>query len=132
MLVVDGAEWPFLDGQMVMLPTRMQLGGAAVRRFEMRVSGVNAAKFITEMNIGNLAATGLFDGRIPLMFDQNGGHVAVSYTHLDVYKRQAQDRRGERGTCSPARDMAGQPLQHGIAGSPDGRAVEWPLASARH
>ncbi len=75
MLVVDGAEWPFLDGQMVMLPTRMQLGGAAVRRFEMRVSGVNAAKFITEMNIGNLAATGLFDGRIPLMFDQNGGHV---------------------------------------------------------
>lgn len=75
MLAVDGAEWPFLDGRMVMMPTRMQLGGAAVRQFEMRVSGVNAAKFITEMNIANLAATGLFDGKIPLVFDQNGGRV---------------------------------------------------------
>jgi hypothetical protein len=58
-----------------MLPTKLQLGGAAVRRFELRLSGINAAKLITHMEVSNLAATGQFDGRIPLVFDQNGGRV---------------------------------------------------------
>jgi hypothetical protein len=73
---LEGADWPFLDGEMHMLPTRLQLGGAAVRRFEVRVAGVNAAKLITQMDLSNLAATGTFDGRLPLVFDQNGGRVA--------------------------------------------------------
>jgi hypothetical protein len=48
-----------------MLPTKLQLGGAAVRRSELKLSGVNAAKLITHMEVSNLAATGLFDGASP-------------------------------------------------------------------
>lgn len=73
---LEDARWPFLDGHMEMLPTRMQLGGAATRRFEVRLTGVNAAQLITHMEISNLAVSGLFDGRVPLVFDQNGGRVA--------------------------------------------------------
>jgi hypothetical protein len=60
---------------MVMSPARLQLGGVAVRRFELQVSGINAAKFVEQMNMSNLAATGSFDGRLPLVFDHNGGRV---------------------------------------------------------
>jgi hypothetical protein len=74
-LVVKGAEWPFLDGKLELLPTRMTLGASEVRRFEMRVTGIDAAKFLNRMNLSNLSATGLFDGTVPLVFDADGGKV---------------------------------------------------------
>lgn len=74
--VLEDARWPFLDGHMEMAPMRMQLGGAAERRFEVRLSGVNAAQLITHMELSNLSVSGLFDGHVPLVFDQNGGRVA--------------------------------------------------------
>jgi len=75
LLVVDGASWPFMDGTMEMSPARLQLGGTSMRRFEMRLAGVNAAKFLAKMEVNNLSASGIFDGRVPLVFDQNGGRV---------------------------------------------------------
>jgi hypothetical protein len=74
-LALEGAAWPFLDGRMEMMPTRLQLGGAAERRFEVRVSGVDAGKFITQMGMANLAASGAFDGKMPLVVDQTGGRI---------------------------------------------------------
>ena len=74
-LAVKGAEWPFLDGRMFLMPTRMQLGASEVRRYEIRVSGMNAAKFIQHMDLSNLAATGVFDGSLPMVFDENGGRI---------------------------------------------------------
>ncbi len=75
LLVVKGANWPFLDGTLRLLPTRMKLGAAETRRFEMRVDGINAARFIEEMELGNLSATGTFDGNLPMVFDENGGRI---------------------------------------------------------
>ena len=74
-LVVNGARWPFLDGQMTLLPTRLVLGANEVRRYELRVDGLNAAKFLARMDLSNLAATGIFDGNMPLVFDENGGRI---------------------------------------------------------
>ncbi len=74
-LAINGATWPFLDGRLRLLPTRMTLGASEIRRYEMRVDGVDAAKFLVRMNMSNLSATGLFDGGLPLVFDQNGGRV---------------------------------------------------------
>jgi hypothetical protein len=74
-LAVAGAEWPFLDGRLRLLPTRLTLGVSEVRRYEMRVEGVDAAKFLVRMNMSNLTATGVFDGGLPLVFDQTGGRI---------------------------------------------------------
>ncbi len=74
-LAVEGATWPFLDGHLRLLPTRLTLGAAEVRRYEMRVEGVDAAKFLVRMNMSNLTATGIFDGGLPLVFDQAGGKI---------------------------------------------------------
>lgn len=74
-LAIEGAEWPFLDGRLELLPTRMTLGIAETRRYVLKVSGISAARFIERMDISNLAATGQFDGQLPLRFDQNGGWI---------------------------------------------------------
>ncbi len=74
-LRVNGAKWPFIDGTLEMLPTRMQLGEGAVRRFTMKVEGANAAKFVQQLDLGNIFASGTFDGTIPLVFDQEGGRI---------------------------------------------------------
>lgn len=75
LLEVNGAHWPFLDGTLDLMPTRMVLGASEVRRYTLKVSGANAAKFVQQLELGNLSASGIFDGTLPLVFDQDGGHI---------------------------------------------------------
>lgn len=74
-LMVNGARWPFLDGTLVLEPSRMVLGAAEVRRYTLTVEGVNAARFIERLELANLSTSGHFDGTLPLVFDENGGHI---------------------------------------------------------
>jgi hypothetical protein len=76
-LAIEGGTWPFLDGQLTLLPTRMTLGAAEERRYELVVNGLDAAKFLVHMNVSNLSATGHFDGSLPLVFDRDGNGSIV-------------------------------------------------------
>uniref|UniRef100_UPI0035B4D661 intermembrane phospholipid transport protein YdbH family protein n=1 Tax=Novosphingobium sp. TaxID=1874826 RepID=UPI0035B4D661 len=76
-LVVNGANWPFVDGTLELLPTRMVLGASEVRRYTLRLRGANAAKFVQQLELGNVSAEGIFDGDIPIVFDENGGHIVA-------------------------------------------------------
>ncbi|MGE3692589.1 MAG: YdbH domain-containing protein [Novosphingobium sp.] len=81
-LQIEGAHWPFLDGTLVLEPTRLVLGEAEVRRFTLRIAGLDAAKFVQRMELANISTTGIFDGALPLVFDENGGSIAGG--HLDA------------------------------------------------
>lgn len=74
-VAVLGARWPFLDGTLTLDPTTMNLGIDEVRRYTLRVEGIEAAKFVERLDLGNITATGKFDGALPLVFDQNGGRI---------------------------------------------------------
>ncbi|MFA7587134.1 MAG: YdbH domain-containing protein [Novosphingobium sp.] len=74
-LRVNGASWPFLDGSLVLEPSRMVLGAAEVRRYTLVIEGLDAARFVEHLELANLAAQGKFDGRLPLVFDENGGRI---------------------------------------------------------
>ena len=75
MLAINGAEWPFLDGTMTLLPTQMVLGASEVRHYTLVIKGLNAAKFVERMELSNISVAGTFDGSLPLVFDQNGGRI---------------------------------------------------------
>ncbi|MFM2372429.1 MAG: hypothetical protein RIS85_2151 [Pseudomonadota bacterium] len=74
-LRLHDARWPFLGGTLVLQPTDLRLGIAEARRYTLSVEGIDAAKFVEKMELGNLAATGIFDGQFPLVFDANGGRI---------------------------------------------------------
>ena len=74
-LAINGAQWPFIDGKLELLPTRMALGVPETRRYTLKVTGINAAKFVERLELGNIAATGTFDGELPLVFDEQGGWI---------------------------------------------------------
>ncbi|MCW1384451.1 YdbH domain-containing protein [Novosphingobium sp. KCTC 2891] len=74
-LRLNGASWPFLGGTLAMEPTDLRLGIAETRRYTLLVSGLDAAKFLERMQLGNLSASGIFDGRLPLVFDAEGGKI---------------------------------------------------------
>lgn len=69
------ARWPFLGGTLTLEPTDLRLGVAEARRYTLTIVGLDAAKFVERMELGNLSATGTFDGQLPLVFDANGGRL---------------------------------------------------------
>jgi hypothetical protein len=74
-LAVDGASWPFLGGTLTLLPVTMRLGVAEERRYTLMIAGLDAGRFVERMELGNINATGTFDGTLPLIFDENGGRI---------------------------------------------------------
>ena len=75
LLSVAGAEWPFMGGTLRLLPTNQRLGSDETARYTVVLEGLDAAQFLARMEIGNLAATGIFDGEMPLVVDENGARV---------------------------------------------------------
>lgn len=74
-LELGGGTWPFLGGTLTIQPVRMRLGVTEVRRYVLVIKGLDAAKFVERMDLGNISATGTFDGTLPLVFDANGGRI---------------------------------------------------------
>lgn len=74
-LEVKGGTWPFMDGTLQFQPVTMNLGATEERRYVLALEGFNAARFVEHMEMGNIAATGIFDGTIPLIFDEKGGRI---------------------------------------------------------
>jgi len=67
-LVLKSASWPFLGGRLSLAPTALNLGVSEARRYVLVIEGLDAARFVERMGLGNIQATGIFDGELPLVF----------------------------------------------------------------
>lgn len=72
---VEGGEWPFAGGRLLLDPAMVDLVSEQPRRLVFRVDRVDAAQFLAGFDFENINATGHFTGVIPIVFDKDGGHV---------------------------------------------------------
>jgi hypothetical protein len=72
---LNSAKWPFLGGSIALEPSDLRMALAEERRLTLTIVGFDAARFLDRMQLGNIAATGTFDGQLPLAFDDKGGHI---------------------------------------------------------
>lgn len=72
MLAVEGGSWPFMGGRLTLRSVDLNFGTRELRRYVFEIEGLDAAAFIARFELPNLAATGRFDGVIPIVFDENG------------------------------------------------------------
>lgn len=71
-LALKDARFPFMGGTLRMRPLVMELGEAEERRYVFDIVGLDAARFVAQMELSNISATGIFDGTVPLVFDAEG------------------------------------------------------------
>ena len=66
-----------MGGTLTLEPVRLNLGSPEIRAYVLDIVGLDAAQFVAQMELGNINATGIFDGKIPLVFDAMGNGSVV-------------------------------------------------------
>lgn len=72
---IERGRWPFAGGELLLDPASLDFGQPKARTLSFRVTALDAAKFIEQLKLENIAATGTFDGTLPIVFDATGGRI---------------------------------------------------------
>jgi len=71
-VALKGGQWPFMGGQLILRPVNLNIGASEERRYVIEIIGADAGEFVASMELGNLTASGKFDGTVPIVFDEMG------------------------------------------------------------
>lgn len=74
-VAIESGRWPFAGGELILEPTILDFGVESERRLTFRVIGVDAEKLLAGYDFQNLRVTGVFDGTLPMVFNQDGGRI---------------------------------------------------------
>ncbi|MEO5578187.1 MAG: YdbH domain-containing protein, partial [Sphingomicrobium sp.] len=72
---IERGEWPFMGGRLVLQETIINLARNSPKRLTFEVVGLDANAFVGRLGFKDLQATGIFDGVLPMIFDENGGRI---------------------------------------------------------
>lgn len=72
---IEEGRWPFFGGELILEPTVIDFDVEAERKLTFRLVGLDAAKFLASYDFENLQVSGVFDGVLPMVFNQEGGRI---------------------------------------------------------
>jgi len=72
---IERGEWPFMGGRLILQETVLNFGKPTAKRLTFEVVGLDAETFIASLGFKEIAATGKFDGVLPMIFDEDGGRI---------------------------------------------------------
>jgi translocation and assembly module TamB len=72
---VERGEWPFMGGRLILRETVLNFSKPTAKRLTFEVVGLDAKIFVDTLGFKEFAATGIFDGVLPMIFDENGGRI---------------------------------------------------------
>ena len=72
---IERGEWPFMGGRLILQETILNFGRPSPKRLTFEVVGLDAKTFVDSMGFKEIGATGVFDGVLPMIFDDEGGRI---------------------------------------------------------
>jgi translocation and assembly module TamB len=72
---IERGEWPFMGGRLILRETTLNFSRPTAKRLTFEVVGLDANTFVKTMGFAEISATGVFDGVLPMIFDENGGRI---------------------------------------------------------
>jgi hypothetical protein len=72
---IERGEWPFMGGRLILQETILNFNRPTPKRLTFEVVGLDAHVFVTSMGFKEIDATGIFDGVLPMVFDESGGRI---------------------------------------------------------
>jgi len=74
-LKIEEGRWPFMGGELVLQETAINVGRPSPKRLTFKVVGLDANRFVQSFGFKEISAEGVFDGVLPMIFDENGGRI---------------------------------------------------------
>jgi hypothetical protein len=72
---IERGEWPFMGGRLILQETILNFGRPSPKRLTFEVVGLDAKTFVGSMGFQEISASGVFDGVLPMIFDDEGGRI---------------------------------------------------------
>jgi translocation and assembly module TamB len=72
---IERGEWPFMGGRLILQETILNFSRPTAKRLTFEVVGLDARIFVETLGFKEIGATGVFDGVLPMIFDENGGRI---------------------------------------------------------
>ena len=72
---VERGEWPFMGGRLILQETVLNFAKSSPKRLTFEVVGFDSNAFVETLGFKEISATGLFDGVLPMIFDDRGGRL---------------------------------------------------------
>ncbi len=72
---IERGEWPFMGGRLILHETILNFARPTAKRLTFEVVGLDARTFVESLGFADLEASGIFDGVLPMIFDEAGGRI---------------------------------------------------------